>query len=1189
MSSPIDRPLNIELKLSSSHPQLLTGLDIWLRMGLISDTQVKQVCREFLVCQVVLQSQVAVVTPQPVITNPSEPTPVPSILQSLGSELSVRWLLFLGVFLVILSSGVLAASQWERFPAAAQYGVLLAYTLSFWGFSFWAARQSRLRLTAQTLWVVTLLLVPINFWTMDGLRLWQHPFNWVVMAMASLVLTVSLWRNPSVIANLPMGRLPLINILALSYLHWGWKVPGFPLIALYLAMIGTAVVIVSLTEEQEPDFSTIVVIYALLVLLVRAVFVVGVDFPKLGLAIGISGWLLARGGRIYPLFLLLLGWVVSVSGQPGQAIMVSGLALSCFHRRLHKYSFPGDLVAFFLIGLQGIWLGWRLIPEGLQDQAIAFATHLIHGEKVPWALLGVVLFPYIIFMVAVTDRLHRVNKGELAKLGEQLTCGLGVALTLVASVNPRLCSLNLLLSTITLAIVTQRRAHPEPILVYLTHTAGVLTLCAVINTAFPTLRQEYWAGILLVLMLGEWGFSLGRGLWQRSGWYMGLGLATVSFVILWLSEESYTYGVTHLRDYWGIMWLAAPIALAGLNGVLSVLAVAFAQLLTLSLPGVRLMGLGVGVIVMLVNTRRLRNKLAAEITVGFGVCFLGALMWEWPPLSLAGWFVAGAMMILGLWLGETILRLRRQDLGLIYAPAFDKWAIALSGVGLVAMTLHQELMGGGWLYCLSTGILLVAIIYRSWQQPTNWAFYGIGWCLELLVAEIPGAHSRIEVAIANIALGLGTQLFGEWWQRQHQLDRLPSSFHVLPLIYAALSICLRLDTFTNWTGCCTLGVAVIMIGVGRRSTRFKPLLYLGIFGVSVAAYELLLYHISPVTGLIAMSALGTTLMYAYHLLSPKLVTYLHLTPQELQVIAHLHWLWSSCLYIIASYQLPSYSYVSTGTGLFLARYALWQGRREEIWVYLGLWEGWLLIRGLAMYLLPWQSAVACGVGYFLYILPWEQWGWSQTPWRRVAYVLPLINLWYTRVWVSPFTLLLVAGYYVFLSWGTGKFRLTYLSMLLVDWALFRWVGEFHLPDSLWYVVPIGLSVLFIAQVDELLRQRENRDIRHWVRIGGTLLICGWATLFHQDNVLIPGFFSLIAVFAGLGLRVRAFLYVGTASFMMTSFYQLVLFSLQFPFLKWVVGLLVGVLLIYVAANFETRRTQINSLLRSTGDQFQHWE
>ena len=80
----------------------------------------------------------------------------------MGEELSVPWLLFSGVFLVVLSSGVLAPSPWKRFPVIGKYGVLLAYTLSFYGFTFWAGKQTNLKLTAQTLSILTSLLLPIN-------------------------------------------------------------------------------------------------------------------------------------------------------------------------------------------------------------------------------------------------------------------------------------------------------------------------------------------------------------------------------------------------------------------------------------------------------------------------------------------------------------------------------------------------------------------------------------------------------------------------------------------------------------------------------------------------------------------------------------------------------------------------------------------------------------------------------------------------------------------------------------------------------------------------------------------------------------------------------------------------------------------------------------------------------------------
>ena len=50
MSSKSDRPLKIELTIQAENPQLLEGLDLWLRLGLISNAQVKHICQAHLVC-----------------------------------------------------------------------------------------------------------------------------------------------------------------------------------------------------------------------------------------------------------------------------------------------------------------------------------------------------------------------------------------------------------------------------------------------------------------------------------------------------------------------------------------------------------------------------------------------------------------------------------------------------------------------------------------------------------------------------------------------------------------------------------------------------------------------------------------------------------------------------------------------------------------------------------------------------------------------------------------------------------------------------------------------------------------------------------------------------------------------------------------------------------------------------------
>ncbi len=1309
MSSPLERPLKIEIRLPSSHPQLLEGLDIWLRLGLISDTQVRQLCQEFLVCTVVLQPQAKAKTKVVFATSdavqqlpvaalqsssrrqaqqePAKPNFISTMLQSLGAELSVRWLLFLGVFLVVVSSGVLAASQWERFPAFGQYGVLFAYTLSFWGLSFWATRQSNLRLTAQTLLIVTLLLVPVNFWAIDSFKLWQNPVDWIVVAIACPTLTaitVLLSKNRTIFANLHPGKFPLANILGLSYLHLGWQLRGFPLIAVYVAMIGTTIITVYYNLYQQPNtvseadgsdprklnisLPAAVIIYALIVLLTRAIFVTKVDVTQLGLAIGICGWLvtwLAQQGwertvilisssspssspspsslllwERFGAILLFLGWLVSVVNYPWQAIAVSGLGLWFVGSRLRQYSLKVDLAAVFVIGLQTIWLGWRLVPDSLQKLAIATGTQLTNSQNEPWALLGVVLFPYIILMVALTDSFHRTEKRELATYGELLTLLFGTFLTTIALVNPTLRSLNLLFSTTTLAFVTQRRSPASLPLVYLTHIMGVLTFCSSINWLLPSLSQQAWASILLALMVAEWGFSLEEGLWRRSAWDIGLGLAAASFFLLWMNAESSWYGIADNKGYWGVIWLVTPLALTGVanrtiierritSRYLSVLTVVVAQLLTIQLPGTRLIGLAVGAGLMFANTRYLRNQASAVITEGFALSFIGALLWTGVPglprLALAGWFVAGAIATLSLWLARTVLSRRSNELAVIYAAASDQWAIALCGFELLGLTLHSVLIyqgvtASGFLYLIATAITLAAIIYRSWREPTNWAFYGIGWGLELLTVQVLGfgEHSTVRIAIGNIALGLIAQLFGEWWRRRYQLERLPSSFHILPLIYGLFSVLLRLNTFTEWTGLYSLGVALIIIGVGRRRENFKPLLYLGIIGVSISAYELLFYQMLQASGgalgdgLIAMSALGASIMYAYRILSPRLVSYLRLTPQELRRIAHIHWAWSSCL-LMAAIPLPIVvnRLVGLATGVFLIRYAIFQGRNSrpspsifggitiaEMWVYLGLLE----VAGMRVYwretavgkfwagpLVPWNGAIACVVAYFLYILPWESWGWSKRPWQQAAYITPLIILWETRLQTYPITLVLAAGFYIFLAKVGENIRFTYISVALINWALYRWFYDLRLTDALWYVTPIGLSLLYIAQVDTQLKLPEYKVGRHIVRVVGSGLICGWAILFNQDTAWIPGIFSLIAIFAGLALRVRAFLYIGTATFLITTIYQSVIFSLQYSFLKWVVGLLLGILLIYIAANFETRRAQITSLIRSAIDEFQSWE
>ncbi len=1371
MSSPKGRSSNIKLSVLASHPELLTGLDAWLRLGLLSPAEVEQLCSQYLVCplkepvvdrpeidrsiaqipkyrtpalstsKISPNSKLSVAPPAKTAQTPNFIT---QVLHSLMAEISVVWLLFLGVFMVVVSSGVLAASQWERFPAAGQYGVLLAYTLTFWAISSWAKRQNNLHLTAQTLQIVTLLLVPINFWAMDTFGLWRYPGDWAVAIAAAIILT---WMTGRIIqyqyerlSGKNVSRSIALNHLGLSYLHWGWALTGFSLVAVYLGTVGTAAVTVyqvrqerlqSIKRETKSENLTAsfgsrqdliaykkatLIAYSLGILLGRAIFVKNVNIAEMGLALGICGVLLAwldwqqvaessaiknpipeqqnssnffnwqlAGGS-----LLGLGWLVCQGDFPVQAIAVSALAIWFFYNRLVRFWEKFDLLMIFGVGLQTVWLFWRVIPAGIQTQLVGFLTQLTNSQSTPWALWSVVLLPYLILTVSATQWLCRRQKFELASFGETLAFCLGTVLTLISLVNPCLRSINLLTSTITLGWATWKyavadnsrqvflptpdiRQNNNPAnLVYLTHLSGLFAICSGIDLFLPNQTTEVWVAILLVLMVAEWGFFVKMKAINpqqnssslrfhpscfQSAWYLGLVLAGLSFILLHSDLSAITD-----RPQWSLVWFAAPLALTAvakytelrhkqIASTFSSIALILAQFLSFSFPGYRLIGLALATVLMLVNTYYLVEMPAAAITVGFGLSFLAAVIYQLGFLSGWDWGIAGAIALLCLWLlRDVTIRYARAipsrfQIAQVYDRALDGWAILLTGCLLTILTVYSCSLytDASWglhssfkVFFATLGII-AAVVYRTYRQISPWAIYALAWSLELLTAVGLSFVDRttVNLAIANIALGLFTQLLGDFWtyksryMRQQNLTKREAepldmrsqaeprneweypSVHVIPLVYGLLGLILRSHTFANWTGLTVLGASLIAIGVGRRQQEFKPLVYLGLIGISISAYESLLYQLLQTPGgafgdgLIVLATLGTTLTYIYRILFSWLSRYLRLTNAEIKIFAHLHWVLSGWLLISASTNVIK-SGLNLGliTGALLVLYAWFQGRNNpdrqwaEIWIYLGWLEAfairlyWIntpLVKYISGPLGPWKVALASLFAYFIYILPWERWGWSKHPWKIIASLIPIVAILESPTKFYPISLLIAAGFYIFLAWEKQQVRFTYVSVAIIDWILLRWFWEIGLTQPEFYVTPLGLSLLYITQFDRTLKLPAHKPLRHNLRMLGTALICGIPLLTQQNTGLVAGSLSLVAIGAGLGLRVRAFLFFGTAIFVINVFYQLVVLIFDYPLIKWAIGLGFGIVFIWIAATFETRRDRIAAFVQHWIVQLQSWE
>ncbi|MEG5042140.1 MULTISPECIES: hypothetical protein [unclassified Microcoleus] len=1349
MSSPKDRSSKIELSVLASHPELLTGLDAWLRLGLLSPAEVEELCRQYLVCPLrdpavdlseienprapiaepkvpALSTQKAVPNSRESVARPTETTQTPNfigqILQSLMAEISVVWLLFLGVFMVVVSSGVLAASQWERFPAAGQYGVLLAYTLTFWAISSWANRQHNLHLTAQTLQEVTLLLVPINFWAMDTFGLWRYPWDWAVAIAAALILT---WITARIIkdqyqsfSGKNITRSIALNHLGLSYLHWGWALAGFSLAAVYLGTVGTAAARVYQVQQQRlqsikrgentetfaaafslsRDFLTYkkaaLVAYSLGILLGRAIFVKDVNIAEMGLALAMCGvllawldwqqtrqfgtiknnisgqpnpsnffnWQLAGGG------LLGLGWLVCFRQIPLQAIAVSGLAVWFYYNRLVRFWQEFDLLMLEAVGLQSIWLFWRLLPLGIKTQFVAFLTQLTNSQETPWAFWGVLLLPYLILIVSVAQWLYRKRKFKLASFGENLALGLGSVLTVISFVNPFWRSLNLLVSTLTLGgiawkyvIAENSRRVSSPasavehegkpaILVLLTHIMGLGAIGSAIDLFFPNQTPNIWTAILLIFMAAEWGFFVWmkaanaressaffrwHPAWFQSSWYLGLAIAGFCFILL---QNYLSAGTATHRPQWSLLWLATPLALTAVAkytevphkqvaSTFSAIALILAQVIIFIFPGYRLIGLGLAAVLMLVNTYYLVELPAAAIGVGFGFSFVAAVIYELGFVSGWDWAIAGAIALLCLWLLRSMIvrfssRLpESSQLAEIYDRALDGWAILLAGLLLTTITIYSyELYAGSsFSFPRSTEVLaailviMAAIIFRSLRQLSPLAIYALAWSLELLTAVGLSfvEQNTINLAVANIALGLFTQLLGDWWRRRHPDPTILPSIHFIPLVYGVLGLTFRSHTFANWTGLTVLGASLIAIGIGRREPEFKPLVYLGLMGVSVAAYESLLYQLFQTPGgafgdgLIVLATLGTTLTYIYRILSPWLSNYLHLTNAELKIFAHLHWVLSSWLLISASANdIKSALSLGLVTGALLVQYAFLQGRNNldrqwaEIWIYFGWLEAfgirlyWIntpLVKYISGPLGPWKVALASLLAYFIYILPWDNWGWSKKPWQVIASLIPIVTILESPAKFYPISLLIAATFYFFLAWERQEVRFTYVSVAIMDWIMLRWFWQIGLTQPEFYVTPLGLSLLYITQFDRTLKLPAQKPLRHTLRMLATVLICGIPLLTQQSYGLVAGVFSLVAIAAGLALRVRAFLFVGTAVFLINVFYQLVVLIFDYPLIKWAIGLAFGIVFIWIAATFETRRDRISAFVQHWVGQLQSWD
>lgn len=1279
----------VDLETEAAKACLLGELERWLGLGLLTEGQVVSIGRKLssplpipygLQATEPKNTEIAQVIEQPAAT-PRKPIFSgfkSRLVQSFVDELSVLWLLFLGVFLVLVSSGVLAASRWQSFSTLGQYSILLLYTLAFGGASYWAARREQLQTTAQMLKAATLLLIPINMGMMDTLG--------VINAAVVLAVVAGVGLSGLTLVLAPRHRTGL-NLLALGWLHWGWGIAVWPLAATYIGTVGSAThlfVSNSADADQgaEKTSGGILVAISLLILLTRSLWIAQVPVYQLGLASGICGWMLCR--LKYPLWsrlgagLMLLGWLVSVDQQPIQAIGVSGLAIWLLIERLQRLSEARQqlslLAALWLIGFQVCGLLWLVLPMGLR-QALLMGLSQLNGQPV-YALnfAGIWLYGYVALMLWVAKQFRRRGKDNWSNLTERLTVGIGALLVLFTLSQLQSLIVTCSLAGFTATLGALSRLHtPATRLVYATHGAALATI---ISGLYVMSGQGWthpqWSAALIGLVLVEWAVSVATDrypLWRRSAWYFGLVLSAIAYGFLLPNE-----------GWLSLIWLAVPGTLTAM-----VHRQAFpterpkqaTPLAVLTLLGQGLLvdswfmatvTLGIGAMLMGLHSLRWPTQRGVPIlSVGATVGAIHtAALWLWlPKLSwgMGHLYLLMATVAAALTIGAQVLTRHSRPLLYSYGRASRGWSRLLAlalGIFLTVMMVFlyylrfdlQPLSPDDRLlvrYGLASLTLILARVAANRRRINWWSVaYGVGLLVTMVLSlgyrDVVNVALMLLIARAMVGLALVSQLVGTIVARRHSYQ---ASWHYIPLAYGLFGMVLGHFAFTGTTGFYSGLVGIVALAIGRRQQSLRSLGYVGLGLFSLGLYELVVYRMLQSSGgnagdgLTLLALVGSAIALLYLVCQRWLQWWSQLAPPDLEIAGSLHWLLGGILATLAMVAGQSFTGVWLWLGVtsllglhaFLKGNVRWfptYGRqlphsdgseaaatphprmpltsehpRYSQWTWGGLMIATMalpyglgqLVANLS-WLQAWGALGVCAIGFGIHQLPWQRWGWPVHPWRRMALIWPILGILFGLPVVKTQSLLLVGAFYVAMAKRLNTVRLSYLSVVLLNGGWGRYLMAQGWFNLLWLGTLVSLSALYVLEVDPRWQPVPLRKERHYLRSIATFLI-GITAMYQVEvtasqtmTLLFLGVSLLIGLgFVALGLanQVRAYLYMGTLTFTLQILRTIMMFISTDGSMLWAVGIVLGIALIWVAATFEARRTQVRDLFGQWSLMLQHWD
>ena len=249
----------------------------------------------------------------------------------------------------------------------------------------------------------------------------------------------------------------------------------------------------------------------------------------------------------------------------------------------------------------------------------------------------------------------------------------------------------------------------------------------------------------------------------------------------------------------------------------------------------------------------------------------------------------------------------------------------------------------------------------------------------------------------------------------------------------------------------------------------------------------------------------------------------------------------------------------------------------------------LVVQGIAF--------LGVGVGEWLRRRRWTVVGEPLETTGALLPLLPVLGFWVLPTAVDYSLLLLAVGLlYAALSVARRSFGFGLLALAAANGSLWYFLGRqegylFWDHPQLW-LIPPALCVLVAAHLN---RRQLSAAQTTAIRYGASMVmyVSSTADIFLQGVAhapwlpLVLGGFSLLGVFAGILLRVRAFLILGT-SFLLLWLLTIIWYAavdLQQTWLWSATGIVTGVLILVVFAVFEKQRQAVLNLL----ERFEEWQ